>query len=149
MNKKEFLLELRDYLQDNVSEREIERQVRYYDSYITSAVQDGKDETTVVETLGDPKWIAKSVIQSKEGAEPVGNNRSASFYNEDETSSTFFLNGTPIRWYHKLVVLGMFLLVVAAMLAFSFSFMRIVISIIMPLAILFFVFWIILLIFKR
>ncbi len=66
MTKKQFLLELRDFLNGRVNEREITRQIHYYEDYINSQVTGGKEESQVINELGDPRLLAKTIIASSQ-----------------------------------------------------------------------------------
>lgn len=65
MNRKEFLEQLRIALSGEVPQREVMSQLDYYDRYIR---QEGihKNEETIVEELGSPHLIAKTIIDAYE-----------------------------------------------------------------------------------
>lgn len=67
MTKGEFLERLRQALANDLSGPVIQDNVRYYDSYISEEVRNGRSETAVIDELGDPWAIAKTIIES-EGA---------------------------------------------------------------------------------
>lgn len=64
MNKQEFLNELERSLRGKVDEAELDRQVQYYSSYIKSEMDAGKSEAEVLESLGDPRLIARTIVQT-------------------------------------------------------------------------------------
>lgn len=64
MNREEFLRELEKSLRGKVDEREIARQVQYYDSYITNEMNCGRTLEDIMEELGSPRLIAKTIIQT-------------------------------------------------------------------------------------
>lgn len=74
MNKKEFLDVLRQFLNGEVGEDVIEKNIRYYDQYISS--QTPEEEARVIEMLGDPRLIAKTVIETEKAAKNKGRNNS-------------------------------------------------------------------------
>jgi hypothetical protein len=61
MTKHEFLTELRSALEGQMTAQDIEENIRYYDSYFRES---GKSEREVCEELGDPRLIARSLIDS-------------------------------------------------------------------------------------
>lgn len=61
MTKQQFLSELRMALEGNIPSQEIEENIRYYASYFQES---GKTEREVCEELGDPRLIARSLIDS-------------------------------------------------------------------------------------
>ena len=60
MTKGEFLMTLRKKLAGEIPPQDVERNLQYYDKYITDAVRNGKTEEQVLEELGSPLLIAKS-----------------------------------------------------------------------------------------
>lgn len=65
MTKNEFLNELRSLLAEELGTSVAEENVRYYDGYIEQRKQEGLSESEVLEQLGSPRLIAKSIIDSK------------------------------------------------------------------------------------
>lgn len=68
MNKEEFLRHLRQALAGDVPQGVIEENIRYYDSYITGEVRNGQSEESVIASIGDPRLIAKTIVDTTEGA---------------------------------------------------------------------------------
>ncbi len=67
MTKQEFLTELKEALLGEVSPEAMMDSYRYYDSYIDEYVRKGKREEEVVEMLGKPALIARSIIAAQTG----------------------------------------------------------------------------------
>lgn len=67
MTKQEFLDELRQALSGEVSPESIMDSYRYYATYIEDEVRGGKSEEQVVEELGKPSLIARSIIAAQTG----------------------------------------------------------------------------------
>lgn len=82
MTKHEFLSELRSLLTEELGTSAAEENVRYYDSYIEQRKRDGVSEQDVLEQLGSPRLIAKSIIDSKEFG---GNRRYDDFVKKNES----------------------------------------------------------------
>lgn len=72
MSKQEFIDKLRLALSGKVSAGLVEENVSYYEEYINTQVRMGKSQEQVLETLGDPRLIAKSIITANEGAVSEG-----------------------------------------------------------------------------
>ena len=68
MDKKEFLEKLAMALAGQVSGRVIEENIAYYDQYISDEVRRGKPVSQVLEELGDPRLIARSIIEANGAA---------------------------------------------------------------------------------
>lgn len=67
MTRQEFLDELRAALTGEVSAEAIMDAYRYYSDYIDEEVRKGKTEAEVIEELGKPVLIAKSIIAASTG----------------------------------------------------------------------------------
>ena len=63
MNKEEFLNILRQSLSGEVANQIIDQNVRYYDSYISA--QTLQEEAEIIDRLGDPRLIAKTIIEAE------------------------------------------------------------------------------------
>ena len=68
MNKEQFLHDLTVQLNLSVSDQVIREQIAYYDSYICGEVQKGRSEAEVIEELGSPRLLAKTIIDTAEAA---------------------------------------------------------------------------------
>ncbi|MCR5201505.1 MAG: hypothetical protein K6D02_00235 [Lachnospiraceae bacterium] len=79
MTRYEFLNELRQALSGNISDSEIEDNIRYYEDYFNNS---GKSDEEVINELGDPRLIARSIIDSGEG----DGGRPHTFYTSSEES---------------------------------------------------------------
>ncbi len=66
MTRGEFLDRLGESLEGELNESEIQKQVAYYEQYIIEETKNGKNEETIIESLGDPWIIARSVISGVE-----------------------------------------------------------------------------------
>ena len=66
MTRAEFLGELRETLGGNMSESEVQSNLAYYSSYIDDEVRKGKTEEEVLEELGSPFAIAKTLLRPYE-----------------------------------------------------------------------------------
>ena len=71
MDKNGFLEKLAVSLAGQVPRAVIEENVRYYDDYITGETKKGTPLREVLESLGDPRLIARSIIDANGGGEPT------------------------------------------------------------------------------
>ncbi|HJC48631.1 MAG TPA: DUF1700 domain-containing protein [Candidatus Lachnoclostridium pullistercoris] len=100
MNRDEFLRTLREALAGEVSPNIIEENIRYYDAYITDEVQKGRSEEAVIEELGGPRVIARTIIDvaaagGDAGAEdPYGEAAQESAYRSGNGSGASYRNGS-------------------------------------------------------
>ncbi|MDF2537922.1 MAG: putative rane protein [Herbinix sp.] len=123
MKKKEFLNILNEALLGEVSPDIIEQNLEYYSQYIGN---DSFREKSVVEELGDPRLIARTIIESERIAKEKGKYTENKYYNngyendlnreEKESQGTkqsrSFAFGN-IKWYHKFLLI----LIILALLA--------------------------------
>ena len=73
MSKNEFLSILRGQLTGKIPTSEVSSQIDYYEAYIDGQMGLGAAEESVVEELGDPRLIAKTLIDStNRAAEEAG-----------------------------------------------------------------------------
>jgi len=64
MKRSEFLEQLRKALEHDLNAQQIKEQIGYYDDYISSEMGKGLSEQEVIEQLGDPWAIAKTILLS-------------------------------------------------------------------------------------
>mgnify|MGYP003232489390 CR=1 FL=1 len=67
MNKQEFVDRLRMALNGHVSPGLVMDNVNYYQDYINTEIRKGRTEEEVLESLGDPRLIARTIIQTNGG----------------------------------------------------------------------------------
>lgn len=85
MSREEFLKILRESLSMSLENDAINEQLDYYDRYILDEVEKGRTEKEVIEELGDPRLIAKTIkTVSKTDDLRVGDD---SGYNHNQGSS--------------------------------------------------------------
>ena len=67
MNKGIFLERLRVSLSGKVSAAVVEENVAYYEDYINTQMRMGNSEEAVLNTLGDPRLLAKTIVMTSGG----------------------------------------------------------------------------------
>lgn len=113
MTKREFLEKLRRALANDLSGDVIQENVNYYDSYISDEMRKGRSEAAVIDELGDPWAIAKTIIES---VEVKGNTneeysyepRRQNYYEQEQQrgSSNVHVFGLDTWWKKLLLILG-------------------------------------------
>lgn len=66
MTRKEFLHELQVALQGEIDQAAVNENIKYYDNYIMKESRKGKSEEEVTAQLGNPRLIAKTLIDTAE-----------------------------------------------------------------------------------
>ena len=64
MTKQEFLDKLRISLNGKIAAGEVEEHIRYYEDYINVELRKGSSEEDVMATLGDPRLIARTIVET-------------------------------------------------------------------------------------
>lgn len=112
MTRSEFLEKLRAALGNDLSGSVIQENVDYYNNYIQEEVNKGRSETEVIEELGDPWVIARTIIDSVEGQKEVKRQRKTydSDYEGDGQAFDNYGNNVHIfkmeGWKKVLLILG-------------------------------------------
>ncbi len=76
MEKTEFIERLQRALAAGISSSQVAENVRYYQDYIDSEIRKGRSEKEVMDSLGDPRLLAKSIIEAnKHAGVSYGSNR--------------------------------------------------------------------------
>lgn len=65
MNKYEFVTNLQRHLTGKVTPEKLREITQYYNDYIDSEIRKGKSEEEVLEMLGDPRLLAKSIAETE------------------------------------------------------------------------------------
>lgn len=149
MTKNEFLSILRDSLAGNVPSDVINENISYYKDYIEN---NDKTESQVLEELGDPRLIARTIIDSfvaekgpmadfytKQAREEYrGDDSYTSSYDDSDNYDKGYHNFL-LKWYDKL--LGIIIIVVVAMLVLALGAVAVGIffRIILPLIVIYFI----------
>lgn len=117
MRKTEFLQELSEALAGEVTAGVIQENVRYYDNYISTEAAKGRTEDEIIEEIGGPRLIARTIIDSS-GPAGSGNNAgySGGYYSQGadpgdprQTMNSHYIDLN--KWYWKLLVLVIVLVV--------------------------------------
>lgn len=83
MNKSEFIDRLKNALNGRVAPDVLQENLSYYEDYINTQIRMGRSEQDVLDTLGDPRWIAKTIIETS------GGNRTDTYAGESYRSSAY------------------------------------------------------------
>lgn len=145
MTKRDFLERLQRALANDLSGPVIQENVNYYDNYISDEVRKGRSETAVIDELGDPWAIAKTIIES---VEVKGNTyeeysyepRRQNYYEQEQQgrSSNIHVFGLDVWWKKLILILGIVgvVMVVIAVIGGIFSLLA---PILVPLLVIMFV----------
>lgn len=112
MYRAEFLDILKTQLSGQMHEGKIAAHLRYYEDYIQSKVRNGIPEEEVIAQLGDPRLIAKTLLDTDTGEEVYEEGRSYSesdvqgYGNQEEKNWKKKYKLDFSTWYGKLIVIA-------------------------------------------
>ena len=131
MNRAEFIDKLQRALAGALDSSQVGENVRYYQDYINGEIQKGKTEEEVIASLGEPRLLAKSII---EASKRTGSSETA-YETYDEEYGTVTedekQNGKTVKmpgWLLMLIVIVILLLVIGVV----FSVVGVLAPIIIP-----------------
>ena len=86
MTRQEFLDTLGRTLRRELPEQEVMDNLRYYEDYVDRQVMEGKSESQVLSELGDPRLIARTILQVDQHKEEEEQGYASAWtvYTEDE-----------------------------------------------------------------
>ena len=124
MTKSEFLAQLKKALQENLSSSAVQENMDYYNKYIIDETAKGKSEEEVVNLLGDPWILARTITDASDGTdwETVRESRNSSTssaydgpgYQQNDQDR----RGLGVRTWVRIILLILFVVMIL-MLVFS------------------------------
>ncbi len=144
MDRNEFVSTLRAALTGEVAPAVVQDNVAYYQNYISQEIASGRSEQEVLEELGDPRLIARTIIDTQGSAD--GNTGTYSHYEQEAEAKKGFhaeINdegGIDIKyrkfnfntWYGKLLVAVVIILVIVLIGAIVGGILSLVLPILIP-----------------
>lgn len=106
MTRKEFLERLKEALENELSGRAVQENVEYYNGYISEEMRRGRKEQEVVEELGDPWVIARTVIDMETARTEAEPERAQYDSGEEERRGSVRRAGGDVWWKKALLLLG-------------------------------------------
>ena len=142
MTKREFLDKMREALSNDLAEPAVRGNIEYYDVYMTDEIERGRSEEELVEEMGDPWMIARTIIDISEPEDMKLNyvyEEEGQSYNGRQDSyagqTGFFVRG---GWKLVVALLG-FIGVLLALVAVVGGIISLVAPILVPVLIIMFV----------
>lgn len=105
MYHNKFLSSLREALEGNMSEQAIKDNIQYYKTYIEDEVKKGRTEKEVIEELGDPWIIAKTLIESPGGEQTYESTVDDNVNRYEEQQNKVHIFGLDTWWKKLLLIL--------------------------------------------
>lgn len=104
MRRQEFIEQLRIALQGTIPQEKLNEHLRYYDNYIMEEARKGRTEEQVIEDLGDPRLIAKTLAMT----DTSGNHNGTDHQRQKKQKSSFRWNS----WYGRALLIIIAILIV-------------------------------------
>lgn len=133
MTRQEFMDGLKRALTNSLSPNEVAEYLVYYQDYIDSQMRNGVPESEVMEALGDPRLIARSIRTAK-----AVESESSSTYNKEETYDEENENAGQAKWGndYRRVYTGMpawlIMVIIGVVFVLIISFVASVVSFLLP-----------------
>jgi uncharacterized membrane protein len=143
MNKKEFIEILKNSLIGEVSTEVLDQNIAYYNQYISS--KSGTEEERIIHELGDPRLIAKTIIESNRAAKQkgkyTGQHNHYEDYHTDQNGADMNQHRSDrdkglyseLKWYHKAIIYSIIILVIVILLFVFYSIAKLLIIFAIPL----------------
>lgn len=116
MNRIEFLETLRSQLEGQMHEGKVAAHVRYYEDYIQSQVRGGRSEQDVLTELGDPRLIARTLLDTDMDNGQMDYEEYSTYSGQDdhmETDGKEHVHEWRLdTWYSKLLAIVILLIIV-------------------------------------
>ncbi len=141
MTRVDFIEQLRQALQGNVNERTVQENVAYYNEYISEEVHKGKSEEEVLQMLGDPWVLAKTIIDAADGTdrEVVYESGQDEYYSTSGQKDGYDRQSIHVfgidTWWKKLLLILFVVMVVVLVVAIVSGIVSFLAPILIPLLI--------------
>lgn len=151
MGKEEFLQGLAGALSSNIPPEQVRENLRYYEGYIKDEIKKGRREMEVMDELGDPRLIAKTILDTTPEALEGGyeeyrafrsyatsqENRNEEYQKDQPYIRVYNLN----KWYWKVLGVVVLILIMALVITVMTGILSILISMLPVLIIVGAIFW--------
>lgn len=142
MNREEFLARLKTALGGNINSSLVQENLDYYNNYITEEMRKGKSEQEILEMLGDPWILARTIIAANDGTdretvyEAGGTSSSYSEKKTGESAKGGLLDLLRMdTWWKKLLVILVVVMVVLLVVSIVTGLVRLLAPLVLPLMI--------------
>lgn len=116
MDKYEFIRQLNAALKGRVSNGELNDTIAYYEDYIDTEIKKGRTEEEVVEALGSPRLLAKTIAQTRGAGQGKSSYDGEEYGGQKETGQIYEGgSGIPL-WLSGIVILLIVVFIIALVL---------------------------------
>lgn len=143
MTKGEFLMTLRNRLTGEVPPDVVQRNVAYYEKYISDAAAAGRTEEAILDELGDPLLIAKTIIDTAGIETDWYREQEYDPYRQNAQQSGREKQNAPFRFYSVPSWVGWVFLILILILLVT------VVRVLLPIAVPLLILWMLFSMFRR
>ncbi len=142
MSRYEFIEKLRASLSGKATQSAINENIRYYEEYLDTEIRKGKSEEEVISALGDPRLLAKTIIEANKqtgrgsGFEEVYNDTVDYSEEKERRKTRLHFNGKEYGM-SKLWLMLSLILIVVIVVALIGAVLRLVLPIVIPVILIF------------
>ena len=149
MTRQEFLEQLKTSLQGEVPASVLQENLRYYDDYIMAEVRAGRTEHEVIDEIGDPRLIARTIIDTSPGDTGVFEtyDEPEDSYGQEHSGHSHGSSGSNIhfydlnKWYVKLAAIVIVTLIIILLLAIVGGLLALLAPLLTVIGVIFLVVW--------
>ncbi|MDO4262543.1 MAG: DUF1700 domain-containing protein [Eubacteriales bacterium] len=130
MDKKTFIETLRRALYGKLDAAALEEHVRYYDRYISQETANGRSEKSVLDELGDPRLIARTILETADMRAP----RTRYTIDEDQVETEERIHVHRFSGWKATLILALFAALVLALAVLAFQLLLYLLPVLLVLA---------------
>lgn len=130
MTRQEFIDGLRAELSAVVNYNIVNDNVSYYEDYITSEMQKGRSEQDILSQLGDPRLIAKTIIDAGKAAGDVS--EGSAYANEDGSGSAGTQNSAKAFRIPGWLLIVLLIVIIVVVFGFITSLVSFILPVLLP-----------------
>jgi len=147
MTKTEFLENLRIALNGKVSDSLLRENMAYYNEYIDSQLSVGNSEADIMEALGDPRLIARTIVQtngmqtdaSDKTCHCEGNNSDTVFDDMNDQNGYYGgQNQVKVRTLPGWLIAVIIVLIIVCLISLAFKVVSLLLPLLLPVLIIVF-----------
>lgn len=144
MDRNEFLIALEQALKGELPDYEIPEHIQYYDNYLRE--QNGKTEEEKLIELGEPRLIARTIIEARNSKGAAEGNSSGTSYQgsygqqnrsqeQNQQADYQIYSWENLKWYQKLLGVLLLMLVAVVVIGVAKIGLQIFFSFVLPILI--------------
>ncbi len=133
MRSSDFLLQLKKALENELSADRVQENIEYYKNYMKEEMKNGKSEREVLDMLGDPWAIAKTILMEEKmsgGQERINSDKTWNNQEQVGEKQNVHVFGLDTWWKKAAVIAGVIVVIMIVM-----SLILGVLSIVLPIVI--------------